>query len=453
MSNHRKYKLLDSQLRGKTPCEICDGGGLYFCRTGPAQAHWYFRATVRGSREKTGLGPYPDITLKEARNSASECRKIVMRGESPKHVRNNKRIEKLVKPWTFAEAAKKKYTALKPKLRGKNGSIEWIRRLEVHAFPNIGKRLVKDLTVREIVSVLKPIWSTKHPTAKKVANRIEQVLKHANAIDERVNINLVAQAREILGVSAHVEQHLNAEPWQDMPKLFSALGDSLEHLAFKFYILTVVRVANARNVKWSEIDNDIWAVERMKSGKAFNVPLSDAARFIIETVRIEYGSENAEVFKNTRAFKHGVITENSFNNWLKDAGFKSTAHGVRSSFRDWCGDNQICSRDLAEMCLHHKVKNEVEAAYFRSDMLKQRAGILQKWSNHVSGGLGLNSPLIIRHDADGNDWALTLADYLEEKEMKKNDLDQEKKRKNNLEFENEEGAVAKWFRKTELEGE
>ena len=140
-----------------------------------------------------------------------------------------------------------------------------------------------------------------------------------------------------------------------MPKLFSAFGNDLHQLAFKLYILTVVRVTPVRTMKWSEVKGDMWALDtrRMKSGKAFNVPLSDAARVIIETVRIKYGKKSDFIFPNSKAKRRGIITENTFNLMLKDAGLISTAHGIRSSFRDWCGDNEICTRDLAEMCLHH----------------------------------------------------------------------------------------------------
>lgn len=60
----------------------------------------------------------------------------------------------------------------------------------------------------------------------------------------------------------------------------------------------------------------------------------------------------------------------------------ATAHGFRSSFRDWCSEQGI-SRDVAERALAHTLKNKVEAAYHRTDLLEQRTPVMQAWADYV----------------------------------------------------------------------
>jgi len=62
----------------------------------------------------------------------------------------------------------------------------------------------------------------------------------------------------------------------------------------------------------------------------------------------------------------------------------ATAHGFRSSFRDWCSE-QSYARDLAERALAHTVKNKVEAAYHRTDLLVQRRPMMDAWAEFVTG--------------------------------------------------------------------
>lgn len=60
----------------------------------------------------------------------------------------------------------------------------------------------------------------------------------------------------------------------------------------------------------------------------------------------------------------------------------ATAHGFRSSFRDWASESGY-SRDLAERALAHTIANATEAAYHRTDQLDQRRGMMQAWADFI----------------------------------------------------------------------
>ena len=65
-------------------------------------------------------------------------------------------------------------------------------------------------------------------------------------------------------------------------------------------------------------------------------------------------------------------------------GRVATAHGFRSSFRDWASETGV-PRDVAERALAHTIQNSVEAAYHRTDLLEQRREVMEAWSAHVTG--------------------------------------------------------------------
>lgn len=67
-------------------------------------------------------------------------------------------------------------------------------------------------------------------------------------------------------------------------------------------------------------------------------------------------------------------------------GRVATAHGFRSSFRDWCSE-QGYSRDLAERSLAHTIKDKVEAAYHRTDLLEQRRDLMNAWGAFVTSDI------------------------------------------------------------------
>jgi integrase len=219
----------------------------------------------------------------------------------------------------------------------------------------------------------------------KAINRLDYVIRYASASDDAVDITMVARAKTRLGGQGHKIQHLRALDWRKVPAVYRALGRSVAHTALRFYLLTVVRVSNVTNAEWSEFAKEIWTLpeSRMKAAREFRVPLSWQASGLVADAKSRFKGDRY-VFPSPTAWKKGVISENTWNSWLTENGFDCTAHGFRSSFRDWAAENQVCARDIAEMCIDHAVKGRTEASYFRSDLLEQRAKVMQQWAEFVT---------------------------------------------------------------------
>jgi integrase len=125
----------------------------------------------------------------------------------------------------------------------------------------------------------------------------------------------------------------------------------------------------------------------MKTKVIHRVPVSGRAVEILMAQRAKH-PESELIFPSPRGL---VLSDMVLTGFLRDQkaqssaqGRVATAHGFRSSFRDWASENGY-PRDLAERALAHTIKNQSEAAYHRTDLLEQRRAMMEAWANHVSG--------------------------------------------------------------------
>ena len=135
------------------PGRYCDGNGLYLDVRPTGSRGWIQRLTIRGRRTELGLGGYPLVSLKEAREKAFANRKMAREGGDPL---SEKRRAKSVP--TFAEAARKLRDQLSPGWRSPYHAQLWLKSLERHAFSRIGQTPISEVTSGDVVGILAPIW-------------------------------------------------------------------------------------------------------------------------------------------------------------------------------------------------------------------------------------------------------------------------------------------------------
>lgn len=350
-----------------------------------------FLSPVTQKRRNSGLGIYPEISIAEAGKLATAMREQLAVGIDPLELQ---KIEKVVIP-TFEEAARTVHTELKSGWKNEKHGKQWLTTLEKHAFQHIGSIKLNNLTASNIAMVLRPIWLSHPETAKRTKQRIHTVMAwgwahgycSANPVDV-VGHLLPQQPSETLR-----RVHQPAMPWRNIP-LFLAThiqNDepyNVSKTLLSFVILTACRSGEARAMRWSELDfkNKVWTIpaEKMKAGMLHRVPLSNQAVTIIDKMK---GLHEELVFPSPR--KQIVLSDMALTAFLRRTkavsdvpGRVATAHGFRSSFRDWCSEHGY-SRDLAERALAHTVQNKVEAAYHRTDLLEQRRPMMQAWADYI----------------------------------------------------------------------
>ncbi len=184
----------------------CDGQGLYLVVRPTGSRGWIQRLTIRGCRTELGLGGFPLVSLKEAREKAFANRKLAREGGDPRA--EKRRAESTP---AFAEAARQLWNQLRPGWRAPRHAQMWLSTLERYAFPRIGEMPVSDVTSADVIGILAPIWHDKAPTARKLRERIRAVMEWAVAMDLRPD-NPCDRIGPVLGTQKNVVRHMRALP-------------------------------------------------------------------------------------------------------------------------------------------------------------------------------------------------------------------------------------------------
>ncbi len=157
-------------------------------------------------------------------------------------------------------------------------------------------------------------------------------------------------------------------------------------LALEFLILTAARSNEVIGAQWDEIDlaAKVWTVPatRMKSNREHRIPLSARAIAILE--KAKGGRPAGFVFPGPG--KDRTLSSNALRALLIRMAADVTAHGFRSSFRDWAGEISTFPRELAEAALSHSIGDETERAYRRGDALEKRRKLMDAWAAYLEHG-------------------------------------------------------------------
>lgn len=383
--NHALNKLTASQARAAAPGKYADGGGLYLYKRRDGGAQWVFRYTLHGRRHEMGLGRFPDVSLKEAREAADPWRAKVRAGKDPIKSREKERADAARNMNLLRDIALDAFESRKAELKGDGKAGRWFTPLELHALPKLGRMPVSEIDQRDIRDTLAPIWHDKADTARKAMNRLSICLRHAAALGLDVDLQATDKARALLGKQRHTVRNVPAMPWQDVPAFYQSLtGGTLSELALRLLILTAVRSHPLRHIRVDQIDGDIWTIpaEAMKGRKGatsdFRVPLSGEALAVIDEAR--KFARDGFLFPGLRK---GVISDMTMTAFLNRRGIEARPHGFRSSFRDWTAEATNAPREVAETCLGHVTGGAVERAYRRTDFLEQRRALMERWASII----------------------------------------------------------------------
>ena len=367
-----------------------DGNGLYLVVDPSGARRWIVRVTVKGQKNSKGaplrtdfgLGGADVVTLAEARDRALEYRRMARQGLNPRF-NGRKEIP------TFAEIAQQVHIERLPTWKNAKHGQQWINTLRDYAFPKIGSMPVDAVGQPEVLMCLSPIWTEKHETARRLAQRIKAVLDVARSKGLRSGENPVTAIRDaqVLPRVRARPKHHTAMAWQDVPAFYADLArrNAMAARALMFTILTASRTMEVLGIRWEEIDfeNRLWTcpAERMKTGTEHRVPLTDEMLSVIEPLR---ALASTYVFEGQK--RHRPLSNMSMSMLMRRMNIEDvTVHGFRSTFRDWVAETTNTPREVAEMCLAHKVGSDVERAYARSDLLDRRRALMEEWSGYVCG--------------------------------------------------------------------
>lgn len=368
-----------------------DGGGLYLQVAKGGSKSWVFRFKVDGRDHWHGLGSARAIGLAEARERAAECRRLRAYDVDPIAKRLSERAARRVEAasaLTFKAAAERFVAAHRAVWRSEKHAGQWETTLATYAYPVFGDLPVAAVDTGLVLRALEPIWTSKPETASRLRQRIERVLSWATARGYRKGENPArwrGHLDQTLPARAKMKPvaHHAALPFQELPAFMAALGAQagLAARALAFAILTAARTGEVLGATWAEIDLDtmVWTVpaERMKSGREHRVPLSDRALAIVLAARDMTVSEF--VFPGGRRGR--PLSNMALLMVLRRMGRPDlTAHGFRSTFRDWAAETTSHPSEVVEMALAHAMGDKVEAAYRRGDLFAKRRALIDEWA-------------------------------------------------------------------------
>jgi integrase len=383
---HPEKALTPVQVRAlNKPGRYVDGNGLYLIVEPSGAKRWILRTLVHGKRRDMGLGGLSLVTLAEAREKALTYRKIAREGRDPFAERRKGRS---VVP-TFAEAAEKVHAEHKASWKNPKHAAQWLTTLTTYAIPMIGNRRVDQIGTPDVLNVLSPIWLTKPETARRVRQRIGTVLDWAKAAGFRAGDNPVLGVAKGLPKQTDRDEHHAALSYEEVPGFIGRLRASdngeMVRLAFEFLILTASRTSEVIGAKWNEFDvkQRVWTVPatRMKAGRTHRVPLVDRTLEILNRAK-EIGGGSDYVFPSRDETK--PLSNMAFLMTLRRMKLDATAHGFRSSFRDWAAEQTNFPREACEAALAHAVENKVEAAYRRGDLFEKRRELMRAWADFAA---------------------------------------------------------------------
>lgn len=388
-------KLTDRAVRAAKQGFYGDGLGLWLVVSPTGMKSWAFRYKINKRAHMMGLGSYLDVSLAEAREMAREARKLAKRGTDPiQHRRTAREAAKAAVGRSFRDIAGEYVESHRTAWSNPKHAAQWTATLVAYAYPVIGSMPVAEIGLSELLRVLTPIWKTKSETASRVRGRIEAVLDYATVHGWRHGENPArwkGYLAEVLPPKSKVApvKHHAALAWLGAPAFWSDVSGlrGIAAICLRFVMLTAARSGEARGAIWTEINFDqrVWTIprSRMKAKREHRVPLAEAALQLLEEVRPLAKKSDSLIFPGGRPDK--ALSDAALAKVLGRVNYSDlTVHGLRSCFRDWVAEATAFQPELAEAALAHTVRNKVEAAYQRGDMLERRREVMDAWATYCT---------------------------------------------------------------------
>lgn len=386
---HPQQRLTAVGIRHtRRPGRYADGNGLYLVVDPSGAKRWIWRGMVQRRRCDLGLGGVDLVPLVDARAEALRCRRIARTGGNPKLDRAQaKRIV-----LTFKDAALRVHTEHSPTFRNVKHRAEWLSSLERDVFPVIGSRPVDTIDSSDVLRVLSAVWTKKPETARRLKQRMKLVFDWAKAAEFRTGDNPVEGMTRVLPKHRDQVDHHAALPYQTVSAFVTTLRAASQispsiRFAFELLILTALRTTEVLHARWAEFDLDaaVWTVPgcRMKSGRDHRVPLCARVLEILRALQQTRRGDEPYVFAGRRPGKplSNMALLMALRRLKRD---DITAHGFRSSFRDWAAERTNVPHAVCEAALAHVLKNKTEAAYNRTDLFDRRRELMDLWGRFVT---------------------------------------------------------------------
>lgn len=392
------------------PYKLGDAGGLYVEVTPAGGKLWRLKYRMGGKERRLAMGAWPGVSLKVARQSAAEARRLLAQGIDPgaerKRARTAESFAALLDRW-MADASKGR----------KPATLEKWQFLAGHLNKHLGHLRPDEIEAAAIMRAVRGIYrqGDLRETAERAHAMAGRVFRWAVAhgLAERNPAADVA-LRDLLPAKTVRSRAALIDP-AAVGGLLRAIegyqGSPITRLALRFGALTFVRPGELRHAEWAEFDGDTWRIpgRKMKSGEPHLVPLSKQVLAVLEELRPLTGGDNPSLrsgaqarylFPSERTLER-PMSENTIGAALRRMGYSKdemTGHGFRATASTLLHElgfpPMVIERQLA-----HAERNEVAAAYNRADLLPARVQMMQAWADYLDGLMAGGNVVALRRPA------------------------------------------------------
>lgn len=353
-----------------------DGHGMFLAVLPTGSKVWRLAYRHQGKEKTATIGPYPLISLKDARIRRDELRVKLMDGIDPTIK------SKVEVPKTVSECIAEYWA-------GRNDVSDTykhnaMRGLEMHIEPFLGSKPMKGITREILMETLRPMDAAgKTVYVRKVKRWFGQVcewaIQHGHCLNNPaalINSKSAFGHKKVEGFAALPVSEVHGF----MDRL--ALEQNLQSvIACKFLALTWVRTDELRSMLWTEIEDDLWRIpaKRMKGGFEHIVPLSKQAQLLLAEMKMR-STGSPYVFPSDRR-KDRPMSENSILYLMHRIGYKGlmTGHGWRKVGSTWANENDFNSDHIEKQLAH--IDGGVRGIYNSAEYLKQRRIMLQTYAD------------------------------------------------------------------------
>jgi integrase len=370
--------------------KLSDGGGLQLWVFPHGSKLWRVAYRYGGKQKLLAVGPYPLVSLADAREARNDLKKQLRSGVDPSDARRAAHTSAKQASNTFATFADQLL-----ELKRKGGKAEatltkltWLIGL---ALPKLGSRHPSKISAAEVLGVLRAVEQReRYETAKRLRAVIGAVFRLAVASGEAETDPTFA-LRDALASPPR-----KSRAAVTTPKEFGALlrvidgfdGQPTTKAALQLLALLFPRPGELRAARWAEINwsDGVWTIpaDRTKMRRPHHVPLSKQALAVLAKLQ-QITGQGPFLFPSIRTVKK-TLSENTFNAALRRLGYtqeEATAHGFRASASTLLNEAGLWNRDAIERQLAHVDEDEVRRAYARGFFWEERIKMMQWWADYL----------------------------------------------------------------------
>jgi integrase len=376
---------------------LADGNGLSLFVYPSKTKVWRYRYRLDKKQQTYTIGPYPEVTLSEARKALEDARKLVADGQHPKAVGEARQRAKIAaeeakKAHTFKAIASAWLATHEPLVAPKTFKVAK-GRLETFIYPTMGDRPIGDITRNELKELLQPTYNAgKFETVKRTIIVLSQVFNYA--VDEKElpttnpTRNLTTsfkrpKDKKVKSMAAELDQHKLGDI---LRKLHAYTASPQVTAAMKLTPYLFQRPGELRQALWKDIDLETkeWRFTSSKTDTPHIVPLATQVVTILKELQPITG-HRGYIFPSAHKPKR-PMSENTVNDVMRKLGIpkeQQSAHGFRATARTLIVEKLRLPAEWVEMQLAHEVKDSLGDAYNRIQWIEDRHNMMQQWANYL----------------------------------------------------------------------